>query len=40
MPRKGYINDTEMCKKIIEYWEKGLSYSQIAQKVDISRSVI
>lgn len=40
MPRKGYINDTEMVKKIIECWEKGLSYSQIADKVDISRSVI
>lgn len=40
MPRKGYINDTEKVKKIIECWEKGLSYSQIADTVDISRSVI
>lgn len=38
MSRRSFIDDKEKVEKVIEYWNKGYSYRQIAHALNISRS--
>ena len=40
MSRKSYLDDPETVKKIVKYWNKGLTYYDIADKCGIARSTI
>lgn len=40
MGRLAYIHDEETVKKVIKYWNKGLTYYAIADKCNIARSTI
>lgn len=40
MSRKSYLDDPETVKKIVKYWNKGLTYYAIADKCSIARSTI
>lgn len=40
MPRKSYLDDLETVKKIVKYWNQGLTYYAIADKCSIARSTI
>ena len=40
MSRKSYLDDSEIVKKIVKYWNKGFTYYDIADKCNIARSTI
>ena len=40
MSRKNFLDDPETVKKIVKYWNKGLTYYAIADKCSIARSTI
>ena len=40
MSRKSFLDDPETVKKIVKYWNKGLTYYAIADKCSIARSTM